>query len=271
MICFPNAKINIGLEVIRKREDHYHDLETVFYPVSLSDILELNESDQTRLTLSGLNIDNRPDSNLVLKAYHLLKEVYNLPPVEFHLHKIIPAGAGLGGGSSDAAFTLTGLNELFKLNISKNMLMDYASNVGSDCAFFILNQPVFAQGKGNIFSDLPVFNREYSLVLIKPPISVSTALAYSGILPKVPEYQLKELVKHSVESWKDFVFNRFEDNVFPLFPPIKKIKEHLYEYGAIYASMSGSGSTVYGLFKEIPEHLAEKFPECFFWEEKCLF
>jgi len=271
MICFPNAKINIGLEVIRKREDNYHDLETVFYPVPLSDILEMIPSTRTHLTITGLDINDTPGDNLVLKAYHLLKDTYDLPPVEFHLHKIIPAGAGLGGGSSDAAFTLTGLNDLFQLNIEKQTLLEYSSRLGSDCAFFILNYPVFAEGKGNIFSNIEMNLRDYFLVLVKPSFAVSTAQAYGGIKPSIPDISLLQAIKNPATYWKDQIYNQFEKTVFNLFPEIEEIKKSLYNNGAIYASMSGSGSTVYGLFKEVPQNLSLQFPEYFYWEGKCQF
>jgi 4-diphosphocytidyl-2-C-methyl-D-erythritol kinase len=270
MICFPNAKINVGLEVIRKREDNYHDLETIFYPISLSDILELNSSERTKITLTGLEIENDPENNLVMKAYRLLKEAFNLPPVEFHLHKLIPAGAGLGGGSSDAAFTLMSLNELFQLNIKKDKLLDYASTLGSDCAFFILNKPVFAEGKGNLFSEIKISLNGLTLVLIKPPFAVSTAQAYSSIIPHLPDFSLLESINKPVDTWENYVFNHFEKHVFQLFPQIGKIKDLLYESGALYASMSGSGSSVYGLFKDVPENLKDKFNGYFIWQGKCL-
>jgi len=227
MICFPNAKINIGLEVIRKRVDHFHDLETIFYPVTLSDILEMNESEHTKLTLTGLDIADDTNNNLVLKAYRLLKETYNLPPVEFHLHKLIPTGAGLGGGSSDSAFTLMGLNELFHLNLGKNKLSEFASLLGSDCPFFIHNHPVFAEGKGNIFTEINLNLKGLSLVLIKPRLGVSTAQAYGSIKPSFPEYPLTESVLKPIVEWKDFIFNKFEENVFNIYPVIGQIKASL--------------------------------------------
>jgi 4-diphosphocytidyl-2-C-methyl-D-erythritol kinase len=271
MICFPNAKINIGLEVIRKRTDSFHDLETVFYPVALSDILEMNESDNTKLTLTGLDIPDNPDNNLILKAYSLLKAAFNLPPVEFHLHKIIPMGAGLGGGSSDSAFTLTGLNQLFHLNLQRNKLLEFAAQLGSDCSFFILNYPVLAEEKGNLFSEITVNLLGLSLVLIKPFLSVSTALAYGGIKPSAPVYPLRESIIKPVNEWNNCIFNKFEENVFELYPIIGQIKKTLYTSGALYASMSGSGSTVYGLFEEVPPNLIDLFPGCFYWQEKCQF
>jgi 4-diphosphocytidyl-2-C-methyl-D-erythritol kinase len=271
MILFPFAKINIGLEVLRKRPDNFHDLETIFYPLNLCDILEINKSDNFNFTLSGIQIGEGIDENLVVKAYQLLQTDYDLPPVCIHLHKQIPTGAGLGGGSSDAAFTLTGLNVLFNLNLDKKQLMDYASILGSDCAFFLFNHPVFAEGKGNVISEIEIDLKRFSLVLIKPHFSVSTSDAYRGIEPKIPEYLLKESVKLPVNRWKRRVENRFEKSVFVNFPELSAIKEKLYEMGAVFASMSGSGSSVFGLFETAPENLKKYFPDCFFWEEQCRF
>jgi 4-diphosphocytidyl-2-C-methyl-D-erythritol kinase len=268
MIVFPNAKINIGLEVIRKREDGFHDLETIFYPVSLSDILEMNEARTTKLTLTGFDIDDNQDNNIVLKAYRLLHKEYNLPPVEFHLHKQVPTGAGLGGGSSDAAFTLMGLNDLFSLTIEKQKIVEFASQLGSDCAFFVHNYPLFAEGRGTVFSEIELDIKGHSLVLIKPPFPVSTAEAYKGITPIATERSLPYSVKKPISEWKNCVFNRFEENVFNLYPKLDEIKKSLYSKGALYASMSGSGSTVYGIFDTAPQQLKALFPDCFYWEEK---
>lgn len=269
MILFPNAKINIGLDVIRKRDDNYHDLETIFYPVTLCDILELNIAEKTELTITGTEIEGNTDNNLVIKAYRLLAANFTIPPIRFHLHKQIPTGAGLGGGSSDAAFTLIGLNKLLNLNLDKTALVEFASQLGSDCPFFILNHPVFAEGRGEIFSSVNITLGNLSIVLIKPPLEVSTAQAYSGIKPVSPLFPLKQAIEKPVDQWRNFVFNRFEDNIFRLFPEIEEIKTSLYRHGALYASMSGSGSTVYGLFSNIPENLSDQFPSCFYKEEKC--
>jgi len=271
MILFPSAKINIGLEVLRKRPDNFHDLETIFYPLNLCDILEINQSDTFHFSISGIEIGEFNEENIVVKAYRLLQSNYNLPPVHIHLHKQIPIGAGLGGGSSDAAFTLLGLNKLFHLNLENEFLRNYASVLGSDCAFFLTNQPVFAEGKGNVFSEVKIDLKKYSLVLIKPTISISTSEAYNGISPKISEFSLKESVKRPIQLWKEKIENRFEMGIFDSHPQIKLIKERLYQEGAIFASMSGSGSSVYGLFEIIPQQLKGHFPDCFYWEEKCLF
>jgi 4-diphosphocytidyl-2-C-methyl-D-erythritol kinase len=269
MICYPNAKINLGLEVIRKREDNFHDIETIFFPFSLSDILELRASDRVKLTLTGLDIIDNPDNNLVLKAYQLLKRIYGLPPVEFHLHKIIPTGAGLGGGSSDAAFTLKGLNDLFQLNIEKDKMIEFASTLGSDCAFFIHNHPVFAEGRGDIFTEIELGLKGLYMVLVKPSVAVSTVAAYRGVTPAMPDYHLIDSVKRPVNEWNSFIRNQFEESVFATYPIIGQIKKSLLNKGALYASMSGSGSSVYGLFDRKPENLKTHFPDCFYWEEKC--
>lgn len=267
MICYPNAKINIGLEVVRKRDDGFHDIETVFYPLSLSDILEMNVSTTTSLTLSGIDIVDDPNKNLVLKAYRLLKNDFSLPPVSFHLHKQIPTGAGLGGGSADGAYTLKGLNALFNLNIDTEKLENYASQLGSDCAFFIQNKPIFAEGRGNIFSPINLCLKGYWLVLVKPPFAVSTAQAYAGVKPELPGSKLTELVKMTVSEWGEKVVNRFEESVFSIFPEIGKIKQTLLDNGAVYAAMSGSGSTVYGIFEQVPNELKTQFQNYFYHQE----
>lgn len=269
MILFPVAKINLGLDVLRKRPDNYHDLETIFYPINLCDILEINKSDDLNFTISGLQIGEGSEENLVVKAYKLLRLDFNLSPVCIHLHKQIPIGAGLGGGSSDAAYTLAGLNELFLLNLDKKNLIEYASALGSDCAFFMINHPVFAKGTGNVFSEIEIDLKNYSVVLIKPNLSVSTSLAYKRVKPKIPVYSVKELIRLPIDLWKEKIENQFEEGVFESHPQIKLLKEKLYEKGAVYASMSGSGSSVYGLFEVIPKQLKSLFPDCFYWEGKC--
>ena len=267
MILFPNAKINIGLEILRKRPDSYHDLETVFYPIQLSDVLEINKSHEFGFSTSGIPVGNSSD-NLVVKAYNLLQSEFNLPAVNIHLLKIIPMGAGLGGGSSDAAFTLIGLNELFELKLSKENLITYASKLGSDCPFFIINRPSFAEGRGEILSECDVNLSGYKLVLIKPECSVPTAVAYSKVTPVLPSVSLPQLVGKAIDEWSGKVVNRFEESVFPSYPQIKEIKEMLYSKGAVYASMSGSGSSVFGIFSTGKCSLKKEFSDCFYWEEE---
>lgn len=248
MIQFPNAKINIGLNIVGRREDNYHNLETVMYPVSLRDALELVEAKDLKFTSSGISIPGNSNDNLCLKAYHLMASDHKLPPVHIHLHKHIPIGAGLGGGSSDASFLIKLINKKFGLNLSDSVMESYASEIGSDCAFFIKNKPVFAYGKGNQFRDIELDLSKYFLVLVMPPLHVSTAEAYRGISIRPVSRHLTELMNLAPEEWKHQVKNDFEDSVFPKFPQIAGIKSTLYNAGAVYASMSGSGASVYGIF-----------------------
>ena len=266
MITFPNAKINLGLNIIEKRPDGYHNLETVFYPVPVEDALEvniLNESTQKfRLHQAGLEIAGEAENNLVVKAYKLLDERFNLPPIDIHLFKHIPSGAGLGGGSSDAAYMLKLRNEKFNLELSDENLEEYAAKLGADCAFFIRNAPTYAEGIGNIFSPISLSLKGYQIVLVKPDIFVSTRDAFAQIKSHRQEIPLKEVIKQPIEEWKERMVNDFEESVFPQFPAIKEIKEKLYEAGAIYAAMTGSGSSVFGLFKpEDNKSVKEDFGE----------
>lgn len=254
MITFPNAKINLGLHITEKRPDGYHNLETVFYPIPLDDALEihlLNSPSNCKyaLHLSGIEVTGKVEDNLVVKAYLLLDKDFQLPPIDIHLFKHIPSGAGLGGGSADAACMLKLLNERFSLNLTVEQLERYAATLGADCAFFIQNKPTFAEGIGNIFSPIPLSLTGYQLVVVKPDIFVSTREAFSQIKPHRPEYSLRESLSHPIEEWKESVVNDFEASVFPQYPAIKEIKKELYRQGAAYASMSGSGSSVFGLFK----------------------
>lgn len=257
MIVFPNIKINLGLSITEKRPDGYHNLETVFYPVALEDALEIRalpeaslpEADK-KITLHqyGMEIAGNPEDNLVAKAYSLLDKEFHLPPVEIHLYKHIPSGAGLGGGSSDAAFMLKLLNGHFHLNLSEEQLEIYAATLGADCAFFIKNKPVYAEGIGNIFSPIELSLKGYQIMIVKPDVFVSTREAFANIHPHHPEYPVKEVIRRPVAEWKDILINDFEASVFPQHPVIGEIKQELYNQGALYASMSGSGSSVFGLF-----------------------
>lgn len=260
MIVFPNAKINIGLNVVSRREDGFHNLETIFYPVKLADALEFAEAGETRLTFSGIQIDGAPENNLVFKAYQLLKKDFNLPPLQFHLHKIIPFGAGLGGGSSDAAFTLKMLDEYYNLGLQAQQLEYYAAQIGADCPFFIRNKPTFATGIGNIFHDIELDLSDYEIIILKPNISISTPEAYRNVIPRNPKYRLTEIVKNPVDTWKNLIVNDFEKNVFTLHPQIEELKQFLYEHGATFASMSGSGSAVFGIFRHLPTNFENKIP-----------
>lgn len=267
MLTFPNAKINLGLNIVSKRPDGYHNIETIFYPIPVKDALEIIPANETKFTQSGIKIDVPAEKNIVVKAYNILAEEYELPKFNIYLLKNIPFGAGLGGGSSDAAFMLKMLNEVCELNISNDKLENIASRIGADCPFFINNKPVFASGIGNIFEPIELSLEGLYLCLVKPDISVSTPQAYSNAKPLVPEISLKEIIKHPVEEWKDLMVNDFEKSVFPQFPQIAEIKKKLYESGAIYASMSGSGSSVFGIFKEMTS-LKDNFQNCFVWEGK---
>lgn len=255
MITFPNAKINLGLNIVEKRPDGYHNLETVFYPVALEDALEINEvpniesEKKCQLHQYGTPIAGNPEDNLVMKAYRLLNSDFRLPPIEIHLYKHIPSGAGLGGGSSDAAFMLKLLNEKFGLGLSDGKLEDYAVRLGADCPFFIADKPVYAEGTGNLFSPIPLSLKGYRILLIKPDIFVSTREAFSHITPQRPAIALKEVVNRPVIEWKELMVNDFEKSVFPQHPQIEAIKNELYQQGAVYAAMSGSGSSVFGLFE----------------------
>ena len=260
MITFPNAKINLGLNIVEKRPDGYHNLETIFYPIPLQDALEITPWEggerKYKLAQSGIQIAGDDENNLVVKAYKLLDSLYNLLPIEINLLKHIPSGAGLGGGSADAAFMLCMLNQHFQLNIPNDQLEVYAAQLGADCAFFVENKPTFAEGIGNIFSPIELSLKGYKLLLVKPDIFVSTRDAFAQIKPKRPTISLKEVAKMPVEAWKTYMVNDFEESVFPQFPAIADIKAKLYDMGAIYASMSGSGSSVFALFKgdaELPK------------------
>ena len=267
MITYPNAKINLGLNIVEKRPDGYHNLETVFYPINLQDALEVNlreGEDEFSLKVSGVSIEGKPEDNLVVKAYRLLKKDYpHIPAIDIHMYKHIPTGAGLGGGSADAAFMIKLLNEKFKLNLSIEKMEEYAAILGADCAFFIQNKPVFATGIGNIFEPIQLSLKGYYLVLVKPDIFVSTKDAFAHITPKKPTQSLKEIIRMPVETWRATMKNDFEESVFQKFPEIAAIKDKLYDLGAIYASMSGSGSSVFGIFREQVEFVDEIFNGCF--------
>jgi len=267
MIVFPNAKINIGLNITEKRSDGFHNIETVFYPIGLSDILEINNSSELRFENTGLTVENKKlENNLCYKAYEALNNNFKLDPIEIHLHKIIPFGAGLGGGSADASFTLKALNSHMKLNLDDETLINYAEKIGSDCPFFILNKPAFASEKGNKLSPIKLSLKGYFMVLVHPGINVNTAKAYSKIKPAKPSESLSELIFQPIENWISLIKNDFEESVFEEYPEIEKIKTQLYNSGAIYASMSGSGSSVYGIFKKGVD-LKSQFEKYFIYTE----
>lgn len=250
MILFSNAKINIGLNIVSKRPDGYHNLETILYPLAIRDAIEIVEAKNLLFTSSGLNIPGKAKDNLCLKAYHLIKQDFSIPPVHIHLHKHIPIGAGLGGGSADASFLIKLLNDKFSLGMDNQKMESYATKIGSDCAFFIKNKPAIAIGKGDQLSLIDLDLSLYFIVLVMPNIQVSTFEAYQGVKALEVQESLTEFIKIPVTDWLSVIKNGFEPSVFLKYPIIRTIKDTLYESGALYASMSGSGSSVYGIFKK---------------------
>lgn len=254
MIVFPNAKINIGLNVVEKRQDGFHNIESIFYPIfHLKDILEIvlntdNDNNEVLFSSSGIPIPGNNNENLCVKAYQLLRADFNIPSVKIHLHKVIPIGAGLGGGSSDAAFTLKLLNALFILNLSEEKLIAYAQKLGSDCAFFIKNKSVYAYNKGDEFKDINLNLDNYKIEVVFPNIHVSTKEAYDGIIIRKRDMDLREQLKLPINYWKNVIKNDFEASIFSKYKMIEQTKLALYKQGAIYVSMTGSGSAVYGIF-----------------------
>lgn len=249
MVIFPNCKINLGLHITRKRPDGFHELETVFYPVPLKDILEVVSSTTLQFQSTGLDIPGNPASNLCLKAYQLLKEDFpQLPPVQMHLHKIIPMGAGLGGGSADGAFALRLLNQKYQLNLSTEQLIEYAAKLGSDCPFFIMNTACYATGRGEILTPIHLDLSSYRFVIVHPGIHINTKWAFEQIQPNLPSRSIKEIIQLPIQEWKNHLSNDFELPIKQLYPAIEAIKLALYNDGAIYASMSGSGSAVFGIY-----------------------
>lgn len=258
MLCFPNAKINLGLHITEKRSDGFHNIETVFYPIEWKDALEVlenkawkKEESRCQLHCSGIKIEGANDDNLINKAYTNLTAISNLPPLNVYLHKAIPMGAGLGGGSADAAFFIKTINSQFNLGLSDEKILEEAAKLGSDCAFFVKNTPTFAYEKGDKFKDVKIDLSNYSVLTIFPNIHSNTKLAYSRVTPKKATINLIDFLSNTKpEDWKDVLVNDFEESVFYHFPEIKKLKEQLYSHGALYASLSGSGSSVFGIFKK---------------------
>lgn len=268
MICFPNAKINFGLHVLAQRRDGFHAIETIFFPIGLCDVLEAVESETLRFKVTGRKIGGGLNQNSCIRAYQLLKKDFAIPPVNVHLHKIIPIGAGLGGGSSDGAFFIRLLNELFDLRISEKKMKHYAAQLGSDCSFFIRNTASFAFERGDKLEPFEIHLEKYHLVVVFPEIHINTALAYSGVVPKKDALPLKDVISNlPVERWKNKIKNDFENVVFPRFHEVKKIKDKMYSLGAVFASMSGSGSSVFGIFDE-KKPLKQYFGNHFVWEGK---
>lgn len=253
MITFPNAKINIGLSIMGRRSDGYHNLSSCFYPVEWSDILEIIPDDKLSFKSTGIVIPGDPSNNLCMKAYGLLKKAYDIPPVKIHLHKVIPIGAGLGGGSSDGAFAIKLLNAIYELSLSLEEMEDYASQLGSDCPFFIQNVPTYVEGTGDIFSPINIDLSEKHLVLVYPGIHISTKEAYQAIIPQIPEVDnLLAIENTSIDTWQDLIENDFESALIGKYPAIKELKQSFLDHGALYTSMTGSGSTVYGIFDKKP-------------------
>ena len=263
MQLLPNAKINIGLNVGNTRPDGYHNIETVFYPIGLHDVLDIRPTDEpTTFTTNGINIDCDTEQNLIIRTLRIFQQQFHIGNVTIQLTKNIPFGAGLGGGSSDAAFTAYGLNLLFGLNLKPQQLADIIAPIGADCPFFIYNQPMFAQGIGEQLTPLTLNLTGLWLALVKPDIKISTATAYKQIIPQPLNQQLKLHICQPVQTWTQNIHNRFEQSVFPHYPLLAKIKNLFYQSGALYASMTGTGAAVYALFNHKPalnENLSQHF------------
>lgn len=273
MITFPIAKINLGLNVVERRSDGYHNLQTVFYPVPITDALEVQLMDEKfptsvdcDLKITNIPVEGDEQRNLVVRAYLLLKQDFGerMHRVHAHLCKRIPTQAGMGGGSSDCAAMIGLLNELFSLGLSDEEMISYAARLGADCPFFILNRPVYAEGIGERMTPIPLSLNGWTLAVVRPNIPVSTREAFSLITPTMPLRNCRDIVMQPVDTWRDVLVNDFEKSVFALHPEIGEIKDRLYELGASYAAMSGSGSALFGLFRQSPnEPLEEFFPDMF--------
>jgi 4-diphosphocytidyl-2-C-methyl-D-erythritol kinase len=256
VVVFPNCKINLGLHVVRKREDGYHDLETIFYPLPLRDALEVikaegrgQKAEGVTLYLSGLSVAGKPEDNLCIKAYNLLRKDFpQLGDIDLYLHKAIPMGAGLGGGSADGAFTLQALNDKFQLNLSREKLLDYSLQLGSDCPFFIINKPCYATGRGELLQSIQLDLSAYSFQVVHPGVHINTGWAFSQLTPAPSLQPLPAIIQQPVASWRNSLTNDFEAPVCKHHPELQAIKDALYEGGALYASMTGSGSCFYGIF-----------------------
>lgn len=255
MLSYPNAKINIGLNITEKRNDGFHNIVSVFYPIQWCDALEIiPSSSANKFNSTGIPIPGSSESNLCMKAHQLLQEHYDISNVHIHLHKLIPIGAGLGGGSADAAYTLKMLNELFSLNLGRDELLSFAKKLGSDCAFFIDNKPTLATEKGDVFQETTLDLSSYEILVVNPQIHIGTAEAYAGVTPRQIALDLfKQQLSEDPKKWKGHLSNDFEKSIFPNHADISNLKDQLYTMGAIYSSMTGSGSSVYGIFKKRPK------------------
>ncbi len=254
MVVFPNIKVNLGLNIVSKRNDGYHNLESVFLPIPWTDILEITPSKETTIITTGRTIEGNTNNNLCAKAIRLMERNFDVPNLRLHLHKILPSGAGLGGGSSDGAHTLLLINSLFALNASEEQLIQMAAELGADCPFFIKNKPQYVTGIGEIMEDIAVDLKGKYMAIVFPEILVSTAIAFQGISPRPAKYNTKDILANtSIEQWKEYICNDFEAPVFKTHPIIKEVKSTLYKKGALFASMSGTGSAVYGIFSEKPD------------------
>jgi len=264
MISFPHCKINLGLNVISKRSDGYHNIETCFYPVPRVDILEIIPTNEFSFSQSGVIVPGDENDNLCVKAFHLLKNDFRIKNVKIHLHKLISVGAGLGGGSSDGSFTLRLLDKIFDLKIPVEQLKIYASQLGSDCSFFVEDHPMIGTRRGENLSSASVSLKGCYLVLVNPGIHIPTSNAYSGIVSQQPEFSIEETLKFPVTEWAGKLKNDFEESIFAKHPIIGQLKEKLYSSQAVYASMSGSGSSVYGIFEK-PVDLKNDFAGMDYW------
>lgn len=271
MISFPIAKINLGLNVVEKRPDGYHNLQTIFYPVPIKDALEVQVMDEAfpsdfdcDLKVTNITIEGDEQRNLVVRAYQLLKQDFpTLPRIHTHLWKGIPTQAGMGGGSSDCAYMMLLLNQQFQLGLTDEQLIEYAAKLGADCAFFILSRPCYAEGIGEKLQPIDLSLSGYYIAVVRPDIPVPTKEAFSRIRPHYPTQNCRETVMQPIDTWRDTLINDFEESVFALHPEIGDIKQRLYDMGATYAAMSGSGSALFGLFKKQPDSLSQAFPNMF--------
>lgn len=265
MLSFPNAKINLGLNITAKRDDGYHNIETVLYPIGIKDAVEITDAAKTSCAIHGIDIPGKAGDNLCLRAFNMPATDFDIAPQKINLLKNIPVGAGLGGGSADAAFTLKLINQRFALNLSNEDLRKYARKLGADCAFFIGNKPAFAFNKGDEFEAIEIDLSKYFMVVIKPSIHVSTAEAYANVKPQKPIKSIKEVIKQPIATWKDELLNDFEQSVFESHPAIAEIKAELYNAGAIFALLSGSGASVFGIFEnEVQLQKLEKYNTIFY-------